>query len=281
MDGRRNTGELKMVQLTPHQITDLCAKVEKLSREIGSFILNERVTFTRDNIQHKGFNDLVSYVDKEAEKQFVAALKKLLPEAGILAEEGTGTPQPNGLNWIIDPLDGTTNFIHNIPFYCTSVALVAGKKPLLGVIYNPSGDEMFTAVSGPAKFAHLNGAAIEVSPVNDPTRMLMAIGFPYQEHGLLEKHLDAIGQLTLESRGIRRLGSAALDLCYVACGRLDGFYEYGLSPWDVAAGQCIVEEAGGLVDDFKQGNNPIFSKEIIAASPAAFELLRNIVARHF
>lgn len=271
-----------MTELAPQAIAALCADVEKISLEVGAFIRHERTNFNRDKVQLKGFNDLVSYVDKEAETQFVAALQQLLPEAGILAEEGTGEPQQDGLNWIIDPLDGTTNFIHNIPFYCTSVALVNGKKPLLGVVYDPTSDELFSSVSGPEGFATLNGEPIEVSPVTDPTRMLMGIGFPYEEEKeRLQKHVDVIGELTLTTRGIRRLGSAALDLCYVACGRLDGFYEYGLSPWDVAAGHCIVEGAGGVVNDFSKSNNPIFNKQIIAASPAAFELLSEVIDRHF
>lgn len=265
--------------MTTEELDRLSRQVELISREVGAFLLRERRNFSGDQVEQKGFNDLVTYVDKSAEQQFVNALSELLPEAGFIAEEGTGTAHLNGLNWVIDPLDGTTNFVHNIPFFCTSVALVQDTEPLLGVIFDPSHGELFSAITGMP--ALLNGQPISVSEVKELQSMLMVTGFPYEDDGRLQANLSVIGELTKESRGIRRLGSAALDMCYVACGRMDGFYEYGLNAWDVAAGTCIVRQAGGSVNDYKGNDNPLFNREIIAASPHAFEPLRDLIARYF
>lgn len=265
--------------MSTEELDRITRQVELISREVGAFLLRERRTFSTDQVEKKGFNDLVSHVDKSAEQQFVNALSELLPEAGFIAEEGTGKAQPNGLNWVIDPLDGTTNYVHNIPFYCTSVALVEGNSPLLGVIFDPAHGELFSAVAGMP--ALLNGQPISVSEEKQFQSMLMVTGFPYEDDGQLQANLNVIGALTKESRGIRRLGSAALDMCYVACGRMDGFYEYGLKAWDVAAGTCIVRQAGGKVDDFKGNNDPLFNREIIAASKQAFEPLGALIKRYF
>lgn len=262
-----------------NQLEELTRDVSDISRKVGAFLLEERKSFNRKNVEHKGRNNLVSYVDEEAEKQFVSALSELLPEAGFIAEEGTGEPVEDGFNWVIDPLDGTTNYIHNIPFYCSSVALVQNGKPLLGVVYDPSHNELFSAVRG--KQALLNDQPISVSHVSELQEMLMATGFPYDSKNLLDANLRTIEDLTNKSRGIRRLGSAALDLCYVACGRIDGMYEYGLSPWDVAAGICIVEQAGGQANDFEEHNDPLFNEQVIAASPNAYQALLPVVQSHF
>ena len=261
------------------QLEAFAGQVEEISREVGTFLLNERKNFDREKIEHKGRNNLVSYVDEQAEKRFVSALSELFPEAGFIAEEGTGTAVEDGYNWVIDPLDGTTNFIHNIPVFCTSVALVKDGVPVIGVIYDPTHDELFSAVDGNP--ATLNGEPIKVSAVSELSEMLMLTGFPYDAKGLLAANLMVIEELTKKSRGIRRLGSAALDLCYVACGRADGMYEYGLSAWDVAAGACIVRQAGGVVNDFENNHNPLFSQQLIAGSPAAFKELLPVVQTHF
>lgn len=265
--------------MTGKELHILCSEVVEISRKVGRFLHAERKLFKSGDIEHKGSNDLVSYVDKAAEEQFVNALKTLMPGAGFIAEEGTGELSESGVNWIIDPLDGTTNYVHNIPFYCTSVALVENKKPLLGVIYDPSHDEMFSAVK--SQKSQLNGKAIDVSNVKDFRNMLMVTGFPYDSKGLLKSNLNVIGALTEKSRGIRRLGSAALDMCYVACSRFDGFYEYGLNAWDVAAGTCIVQQAGGVVNDFEESGNPLFSSSIIAGSSMAYKALLAEVQNQF
>lgn len=262
-----------------NQLEELTRGVENISRKVGAFLLEERKNFNRKNVEHKGRNNLVSYVDEEAEKRFVSALSELLPDAGFIAEEGTGQAVEDGVNWVIDPLDGTTNYIHNIPFYCSSVALIQDGKPLLGVVYDPIHDELFSAVRG--KQALLNDEPISVSRVTDLQEMLMATGFPYNSKNLLAANLMTIEDLCKKSRGIRRLGSAALDLCYVACGRIDGMYEYGLSPWDVAAGVCIVEQAGGKTNDFEENDDPLFNEQVIAASRDAYKALLPVVQSHF
>lgn len=265
--------------MTTEELDRIVRQVELISRDVGAFLLRERRNFSGDKVEQKGYNDLVSYVDKSAEQQFVNALSELLPDAGFIAEEGTGKAHQNGLNWVIDPLDGTTNFVHNIPFFCTSVALVEGNEPILGVIFDPAHGELFSAIAGMPSL--LNGQPISVSEEQNFQSMLMVTGFPYEDDGRLQANLSVIGALTKESRGIRRLGSAAMDMCYVACGRMDGFYEYGLNAWDVAAGTCIVRQAGGRVNDFKEQNDPLFNREIIAASQHAYTPLLNLINRYF
>lgn len=265
--------------MIPADLNTLLRSVEDISRKVGQYLVLERAQFNGKTIEQKGLNNLVSHVDKEAERQFVKALAALLPEAGFIAEEGTGIPKSGGLNWVIDPLDGTTNFIHHLPFFCTSVALVHDHTPLLGVIFDPTHNEMFSA-SG-VEPSRLNGQKIRVSETKTLQEMLMVTGFPYESKGLLKNNLQTIGDLTRKSRGIRRLGSAALDMCYVACGRFDGFYEYGLNAWDVAAGICIVQNAGGKVGDFYGPGSPLFDGSIIAASKPGYEVLQQIVKKNF
>ncbi len=268
-----------MTALSHQRLAELTKEVEKISRVVGKFMRDERAVFNRKKVEHKGQSGLVSYVDQQAEKQFVDALFEIFPEAGFIAEEGTGSKIEGGYNWVIDPLDGTTNFVHNIPFYSSSVALEYRGTVLLGVIYDPSHDEMYAAHAG--GITTLNGVPVKVSKATRMSDMLMVTGFPYDHSGLLQANLDTIKDLTLHSRGIRRLGSAALDLCYVACGRFDGMYEYGLNPWDVAAGICLVAQAGGKVDDFEGKGNPLFGEQLLVGSPAAFDLLLPIVRKNF
>lgn len=265
--------------MSPADLKSLLQSVEEISRKTGQYLVHERTQFNGKTIEQKGINNLVSHVDKEAEKQFVTALSEILPEAGFIAEEGTGQAIEGGLNWVVDPLDGTTNFIHNIPFFCTSVALVQDRKPLLGVIFDPVHNEMFAAAG--EEPARLNGETIHVSTTEALQNMLIVTGFPYEDKGLLQCNLQTIGDLTRESRSVRRMGSAALDMCYVACGRFDGFYEYGLNAWDVAAGTCIVRNAGGLVGDFYGLGDPLFDGSIIAASTPGFDALRKVVQKNF
>jgi myo-inositol-1(or 4)-monophosphatase len=261
--------------MTTEKLNQLCIEVSRLSREAGSFLLEEQRKITLSAIERKGVNDLVSYVDKQTETFFVNGLSKLLPEAGFIAEEGTGSPSASGLNWIIDPLDGTTNYLHHLPFFCTSVALMLNNEPILGVIFDPTHNELFSAFGN--EQTELNDEPISVSAVTELRDMLIVTGFPYNDRGMLKRNLNAIEAFTRQSRGIRRLGSAALDMAYVACGRFDGFYEYGLNPWDVAAGTILVRNGGGVVNDFNTLGNPIFGEEIIAASSNGFIEIQPIV----
>ncbi len=256
----------------------LTGQVCALSREVSAFIRAERESFTDASVESKSLNNLVSYVDKGAEQRFVDGLNALFPEAGFIAEEGTGA-RASELNWIIDPLDGTTNFVHGIPCYCTSVALMNGEEILLGVVVEVTRDECFHAWKNGGAF--LNGKKISVSPRKRLVESLLATGFPYDDFGREAEYMQLLRELMHGSRGIRRLGSAAADLAYVACGRFEAFYEYGLNPWDVAAGALIVQEAGGRVTDFRSGNAFVFGEEIVASNGVIHEELTGPIGKFF
>jgi myo-inositol-1(or 4)-monophosphatase len=257
----------------------LCQNVCLLANEVGIFIKSERVKFSIDKIEVKGKNDFVSYVDKTSEKLLVAKLSLLLPEAGFIAEEGTSTKKGDLYNWIIDPLDGTTNFIHGIPCFSISIALMRNQELVLGVIYEINFDECFYAWEGSNSF--LNGKEINVSSTSKVSDSLLATGFPYYDYGRMDEYIELFKYFMKHTHGLRRLGSAATDLAYVACGRFDGFYEYSLQSWDVAAGAFIVQQAGGKVTDFKGGENYVFGKEIVAGNNAFFDEFLGTVKDHF
>ncbi|MCH2213651.1 MAG: inositol monophosphatase [Flavobacteriales bacterium] len=242
-------------------LRELLDQVIAISKETGHFLKNECASIKTSEIEMKsGKNDLVSRADKEAERRFVDFLKDILPEAGYIAEEGTGE-RAEEYNWIIDPLDGTTNYLFGIPCYCTSVALWQNGEILLGVIYDPERDECFSAAKGLGAF--LNGEPISVSKQDDLKLTLLATGFPYDNKGRQMDYLKILAAVNANSRGIRRLGAAAVDMAYVACGRLDGFYEYGLNPWDVAAGTILIKEAGGEVSDFYGKEDYLFGGTLV------------------
>ena len=244
---------------------DLLQPVIVLSKAIGTFLREEQSSIMQSDISFKGrSNDMVSRADKEAERRFVEGLEKLLPEAGFIAEEGTSTKKGDIYNWIIDPLDGTTNYLYGIPFYCTSVALRQNDEIVLGVIYDPVHDECFSAAKGEG--ARLNGKPVSVSAQDDLSMALVAMGFPYDDRGKMSTYLQLLDNVNARTRGIRRPGAAALDMAYLACGRFEVFYEYGLSPWDVAAGSLIVAEAGGKVTDFDGGDDFLFGEHILSAN---------------
>jgi len=229
-------------------LQNLCAETKKIIKETGSYILTEAEQFNSEAVESKGLHDFVSFVDKNAEKQLVDGLKQLVPEAGFIAEEQTETYRAEQYNWVIDPLDGTTNFIHGLMPYAISVALMEKEEVVLGVIYEISRNEMFYAWKGSK--AYLNDMEISVSKANKVSDSLIATGFPYYDYDRLPQFMKTLDFFMRNSHGLRRLGSAATDLAYVACGRFDAFYEYSLSPWDVAAGALIVQQAGGKVSDF-------------------------------
>ena len=257
----------------------LCQNVCILTKQVGIFIKSERVKFSTDSVEIKGKNDFVSYVDKTSEQKLVEGLALLLPEAGFIAEEGTSSKKGNIFNWIIDPLDGTTNFIHGIPCFAISIALIQNNKLVLGVIYEINLDECFYAWEGSK--AYLNGKEISVSKTSVLANSLIATGFPYYNYERQDEYMELFKHFMKHTRGLRRLGSAATDLAYVACGRFDGFYEYSLSPWDVAAGAFIVQQAGGTVTDFKGNEDYIFGKEIVAGNKACFDAFLGSVKTYF
>jgi myo-inositol-1(or 4)-monophosphatase len=242
----------------------LLKETVKISREAGAFIKQERLIFDMGRVEEKGLNDMVSYVDKMAEVMIVDKLRNLLPEAGFITEEGTATTIGDTYQWIIDPLDGTTNFIHGLPPYAVSIGLQKKEEIILGVVYEVNLNECFYARKGGGAFC--NEKPIQVSTAPDLASSLLATGFPYDSLGKTDAYLEVLKSLMESSHGFRRLGSAAVDLCYVAAGRVDGYYQHNLNPYDVAGGVIIVKEAGGCVTDFKSGADYIFGGEIVATN---------------
>jgi myo-inositol-1(or 4)-monophosphatase len=256
----------------------LCLDVVELSREVGIYIKMQEGKVKQEEIEEKSLNSLVSHVDKMAEKKIVEGLLELLPEAGFIAEEGTSSKKGEKYDWIIDPLDGTTNFLFNIPIHSVSIALKRDDQIVLGVIYEVNRDECFYAWEGGK--AYLNGTEITVRKDQELGNALLATGFPYYDYERVDNYFDLLKSLAQKTRGIRRMGSAAIDLAYVACGRFDGFFEYSLQPWDVAAGAFIVKQAGGMVSDFSMKDNWLFGNEIIACSSALGNELQQLVKQH-
>jgi len=257
----------------------LTQKVIEVAKEAGAFIREQRKTFSPDKIEFKGLNDLVSYVDKTAEKLIVSALQKILPEAGFITEEKTINITGEKYNWIIDPLDGTTNFIHGLPVYSVSIALQEDDKLVIGVVYEVNQDECFYAWEGSP--AYLNGAEIRVSSSASIDKSLLATGFPYYDFTLQPAYIALFTELMKSCHGLRRLGSAAVDLAYTACGRFDGYYEYNLNPWDVAAGILIVRQAGGDVVNFKGGQECLNTRELLATNGKITGELLSTIQKYF
>lgn len=255
----------------------LTKKACQIIFETGKFIKQQQITAA--DVEVKSKNSFVSFVDKEAEKMLVSGLRKLLPESGFLTEEETVKLSSKPFTWIIDPLDGTTNFIHQIPCYSISVALMHENQLVLGIVYEINLNEMFYAFKKGGAF--LNDKKITVSNTNLLENALIATGFPYYDYTKEEEYMLLFKDLMKATRGLRRLGSAAVDLVYTACGRFDVFYEYSLNPWDVAAGAFIVQQAGGRVVDFSGGNDFLFGKEIIASNPFVFEEFIQKVKQYF
>ena len=251
----------------------------EIVKKAGKFIKSERGKVRSDQIEEKGLNSLVSYVDKTAERKLVAQLGSLLPGSTFLTEEETVEQKRGKFRWIIDPLDGTTNFLHQLPCYAVSVALEIEEEIKIGIVYEPNNDECFYAFQGGG--AYLNGHLISVSSTNKLENTLIATGFPYQDYRRESAYFKAFNQFMKNTRGIRRWGAAAIDLVYVACGRFDAFYEYGLNAWDVAAGTLVVKEAGGKVADFKGGEEYLYGKEMIASNQQIFSEIKEIVVKAF
>lgn len=251
--------------------TKIISEVVELTQDVAEFMIREQKNFSASDIEHKGFNDLVSYVDKESEKMIVERLSGILPEAGIIAEEGTTYERKEKFNWVIDPLDGTTNYIHGLPVFAISIALIEKDEIILGVVHHVGQNEIFTAVKGEG--AYLNEKRIRISNVKELKGGLIATGFPYHNFEKLQAYLDILNEFMKSTHGIRRMGSAAIDLAYTACGRFEGFFEYNLNEWDVAAGALMIMEAGGKVTDFKGGNDFLFGKEIIAGGATHGEIV--------
>jgi myo-inositol-1(or 4)-monophosphatase len=265
-----------MEQIKDYQ--SICQQVQEIARETGHFIRNEREKVSEKDVELKSVASLVTYVDKTAEAQIVEALKKLVPGSGFITEEGTATHANEKYKWIIDPLDGTTNFIHGIAPHSVSIALMENDELVVGVVYEVGHDEMFYAWKNSPAF--LNGKEIRVSTAKNLADTLIGTGFPYYAFERVNDYNNAMKELMQHTRGLRRFGSAAVDLAYVACGRFDGFFEHALHAWDVAAGVLIVRQAGGKVCDFNGGENWLYGGEMVAASQSIFDSFYSIIHKH-
>ncbi len=255
--------------------TNSCNIVEKTAE----FILSEWTKITWNDVQEKGDHNFVTYIDKNSEEILVEGLKSIIPNSTFITEEETIEHKTSEYTWIIDPLDGTTNYIHRLSPVAISVALYHNNEPVVGIIYEISLKECFyTWKNAPA---YLNNKTIKVSQKKSIKESLIATGFPYYDYSKIAGMLNSLEYFFKNSHGVRRLGSAATDLAYVACGRFEAFYEYGLNPWDVAAGAFLVQQAGGIVSDFKGNNNYIFGKEIIATNNFVYNEFLNTINNLF
>jgi len=253
--------------------------IQSLVIDTGNFIRNEGLNFDLGVVETKSFNQLVSYVDKTAEEKLVKGLLQILPTAGFITEEKTINRKGDRYTFVIDPLDGTTNFVHGLPVFSVSVGLMDGNKLVAGYVFDVCQNWLFHGYKGGT--AMLNDSIIQVSKAAKMEDALMATGFPYYDFVQMPEYIEVLKVLMRETHGLRRMGSAAIDLVYTACGKFDGFFEYGLQPWDVAAGAFLVKLAGGKVADFKGGDDYLFGKTIIAGNPQIFESLTKLIEEKF
>ncbi len=249
------------------------AAASDAARQAG-WLLRENVD-GRGEIMFKGAVDLVTRFDRESQEMIFRRLSSEFPDHGFLAEEDLSREGAAPFRWIYDPLDGTTNFAHTFPVFCVSIALEERGAVVLGVVHDPMREETFTAVRGRGAF--LNGKPIRVSAIPELGRALLATGFPYDVRTSPVNNVAEFSRFVIEAQAIRRCGSAALDLCYVACGRFDGFWELKLKPWDVAAGAIIVEEAGGRVTDFDGRPFDPWNRKALASNGLIHEEMRRVL----
>jgi myo-inositol-1(or 4)-monophosphatase len=244
---------------------------------VGAEIVRRGVA-TRPEVELKGAVDPVTAVDKEAEEAIFAVLEELRPDDQVLAEESGGVGWDSDRVWIIDPLDGTVNFIHGIPQVAVSVAVWEKGQPVAGAVVDVSRGEEFAASRGGG--ATLNGEPIHVSAVERFGDALVATGFPYDRQQRADDYVQVVAGVLKEAQGMRRIGSAALDICWVACGRFDGYWEFSLAPWDMAAGALILEEAGGLITDHLERTFVLGSPVVVASNGEIHRRLAQIVSTH-
>jgi myo-inositol-1(or 4)-monophosphatase len=254
-----------------HPVVNIAVKA---ARKAGKIILNSMGNLENVTVMEKKKNDFVSSVDKNAEHAILQIIRQSYPDHGIIAEE-SGTVAGNEFTWVIDPLDGTTNFLHGFPHFCTSIGVLKDGVPTHGVIYDCLRDELFTATLGQG--AMLNQKRLRLKDSVSLDGALVGTGFPYSEMSEIEKYLRMFREVCPRAAGIRRAGSAALDLAYIAAGRLDAFWEIGLKPWDIAAGAVLIKEAGGIITDFKGGNDFLTSGNIVSGSPKVHTELQPII----
>lgn len=253
--------------------------IKEVAVSAGDYIRHAMLGLDNLDITEKSPNSLVSEVDRNAEKMIVNGLNKLIPDAGFITEENTTTQSKAEYTWIIDPLDGTTNYLNAVPCFSVSIALMYSETIVAGAVYEVSRDELFYAEAGNG--AYLNGKKIHVDISKDFSNILIATGFPYDCEDEIDIYLNILKKCQLASKGIRRFGSAAVDLCYTAVGRFGLYYESKLNIWDVAAGALIASEAGAVVCDYQGGNNYLLGREIIASSPQHIDKILKIIQEEY
>jgi myo-inositol-1(or 4)-monophosphatase len=249
----------------------------KAARKAGSIITRASSDIERLTIRSKRKNDFVSEVDHAAEEAIIGVLREAYPAHGLIAEESGNDKSDAEFVWVIDPLDGTTNFLHGFPQYCVSIGLLHKGVPTQAVVFDPNRNELFTATKSVG--AYLNDRRIRVSKVDKIEDALMGTGFPFKEVSNLDEYLRMFRNVTLGCAGVRRPGAAALDLAWVAAGRIDGFWEIGLAPWDMAAGALLVREAGGLIGDFKGEDKFLDSGRVVASNGKIFGAFLQLLAQ--
>lgn len=256
-------------------LENICIEVQQIARSAGSFLRDERRKFNRERVEEKSAHNYVSYVDKESERRLVEQLSALLPEAGFIAEEGSGSLTDENYCWVIDPLDGTSNYIHDIAPYCVSIALRNKEELLLGVVYEVCRDECFYAWKGSK--AWLDGQEIHVTDIAILDKAFIALGFPYDSDRYRPVARKLVDRLYGFAGGTRLMGSAAAELCYVACGRFDARVEAYLGPWDVAAGGLILMQAGGKLTDFEGGDSWPSAEQVVASNGAIHDTILRLL----
>lgn len=260
-------------------LNELCAQSREIVVKAGQFILSQVGEVAEAAIEEKDLNSLVSYVDKKAEAMLIVGLTELLPGSVFFTEEETVERQEGEWRWIIDPLDGTTNFLRQLPVFSVSVALQHHGETVIGLVYEVNRDECFYAWKGGG--AWMNDQPVQVSKTKTLAASFLATGFPYYDFDWTDPYLAVLKHFIQHTRGVRRMGSAAVDLAYVACGRFDAFYEYSLNAWDVAAGILLIQEAGGKVTDFSGGDDYLFGRQLISSNDLLHEEIQAVIQQQF
>ncbi|MEM7372657.1 MAG: inositol monophosphatase family protein [Bacteroidota bacterium] len=250
-------------------------ELQQSIRKAGEFAVKEFRRFSFNQVEFKAENDPFTFVDVSVENMLTEACSRLIPGSGFITEESDDQVSQNEYVWIIDPIDGTTNFTHGVPHFSISLALQKDQKLILGYVYEPVHQEMFRAEKG--KGASLNGEPISVSEISSIQSSLIATGFPYANHPWRKEYVSLIMQVMDKANGLRRMGSAALDLAYVACGRYEAYFEYKINPYDVAAGALLVLEAGGMVTDFTGDQDFLFKRKIVSTNGRIQEQLMALI----
>jgi myo-inositol-1(or 4)-monophosphatase len=257
----------------------ITGQVVSLCQNNAAYIRQQLELLKAKDIELKDEHNFVTYVDRKSEEMLVEELSRIVPGSGFIAEESKYGPESASLKWVIDPLDGTTNFIHGVPIFSISVALMQDQEVILGVVHEINRSESFYSWKGSKAF--LNGKEIRVSSAATLYDSLLVTGFPYKRDDILDRYVDLFKGFIKKTQDLRRLGSAAADLAFVASGRFEGFYEIGLSPWDVAAGVFLVRQAGGNVTDFHGRDDYIFGKSLVSSNGLVHREMLEVVEEYF